>query len=125
MRFWWAMILMVFSFPVLAEWVETGRNDRATVYMDPGTVDKGITSHAKVWLLFDHVEDNRLYAKIYRSSKEFVEFDCDKRRYQVLTFILYPAPMGMGGAIDVSGGKGLWHLLDSVDIRAGIFRHVC
>lgn len=125
MRFWWLTILMVFTGPVCAEWVEAGRNDATSVYFDPGTVDRGTPSHIKVWLLFDHAEPHRLYAKTYQSGKEFVELDCGQARYQILKFILYPAPMGMGGALDVSGGRGLWLGLESTDVRTDLFRKLC
>ena len=125
MRLWCWVFLLAVSLPSHAEWSKLTQNDRASIYLDDGTIDKDPSSRAKVWLLFDLFQPDRLYAKTYRSAKEFVEFDCGQGRYQIEKFILYPAPMGQGGSIDISSGKGLWTTLEPTDARAVAFHQIC
>jgi hypothetical protein len=124
-RIWIILGLSVLSLSSWAGWTAVESQGKVSVYFDEGTLDRRSLTQGKVWLLFDREEEDKLYKKRYRSSKEFIEFDCVTHRYQILRFNLYPDRMGQGGAVDISSAKGVWHLMDETDLRSGVFHRLC
>ena len=119
------LFLASISLMASADWAALGGDAKFTVYLDDELIDSRTPSHPKIWILFDLKEADRIYSKTYRSSKEFIEFDCVEKRYQVLKFILYPDAMGQGGAIDISKAQGFWFSIESSGFIGKAFHRVC
>lgn len=121
------LVILLFGVvsPVFSDWTDVHQGGDVHLSLDDGTIERSDVSRPRAWLLFDYVLDQRIYKKSYRSSKEYVEFDCEKSRYQVLKFILYPEARGQGGAIDISSGKGAWHEMRDADPRTQVKERLC
>lgn len=121
----WILIGVMAFFQVSADWLPVQRTDAVTLYLDEGTIAKVGGRVRRAWILFDYGQPERVYRKIYQSSKEFLELDCETSRYQILKFILYPESMGQGGVLDISGAKGVWHALDEGNPRIPLKGRLC
>lgn len=105
-----AMVLMVTSNAVMADWVLAirGTDKLSDIYYDKKSIkyDQS-TGIVDVWMLFDHKESHRIdFYKFWRSEVRLFRFQCMDRLVNVEKSIKYSGNMGGGKSVNIQYSSG-------------------
>ena len=113
--------LLMLASGARAGWIEMGRTDEGTFYIDPATILQAGSSR-EVWELTDlkeRDEGNEL------SRRSRVAYDCKQGLTRVLSLETYREPMAAGKAIFSVEREGLWKEVPARTAYETGFKAVC
>lgn len=84
-----------------AEWTKIGESATLAYYADTSSVRKS-GNNATIWTLVDNKEAQEDNGKLYISSKQQYEIDCNGVRNRLVRFTLYAEKMGAGREVATS-----------------------
>ena len=112
------------SGPADAEWVEIGRTDNATVYIDTDTIlRKG--ELVKMWALYDFKTVQYVVGVPLLSSKEQNEYDCAEERLRGLAMAEFTGNLGTGTMVYTGPLEGTWIPVGSQGVDQALWRFAC
>ena len=103
-----ALVVLFARPPAYAEWAMIMSNEKATYYLDPGTIRrKG--DIVKVWELWDFKTIQTIMGISHLSSKMQWEYDCVEERSRTLVYVNFAGNMGKGERVhgDSDDDKGV------------------
>jgi hypothetical protein len=104
-----------------AGWIEMGRTDEGTFYIDPSTILEA-GSNREVWELTDLKERDE-GSELSRRSR--VAYDCKQGLTRVLSLQTYLEPMATGRTIVSVEREGLWKEVPVGTAYESGFKTVC
>ena len=123
--FWLLITLLLLSSgPTYAEWVEIGRTDNATVYIDTDTIlRKG--ELVKMWSLYDFKTVQYVVGIPLLSSKEQNEYDCAMERLRGLAMAEFTGNLGTGTMVYTGPLEGTWIPVGLQGVDQALWRFAC
>lgn len=104
-----ALVLMLASTSLIAEWSKVGENENRNQYIDMSTIRKS-DNKAKVWVLNDfsqnavkkNIENNpkKDLSQISRSNVFEMELNCYDQTYELTMVVFKSGQMGKGETLD-------------------------
>jgi surface-adhesin protein E len=103
-------LLAAVSSTAMAEWVEVGRSESETLYVDPSTITiRGTANGARMWALKDFNAPQRLGRREpFKSEKVEREYDCELAQSRLLYFTSHSENMAGGEVVDFNFVPGDW-----------------
>lgn len=102
-----ALLLLTLATAAWAEWVKFGEDSNyASYYYDPDTIEKD-GRIVRVWEIQDLVKPERL-GDLSRRMRN--EYDCDEKRYRILSGAAYSEQMAGGRTLLSRDVPGKWQL---------------
>lgn len=98
-KYIFAMILMLTSTALMAEWKVISINEESTTYVDTKTIRRN-GSQVKMWTLRDYQIPQNEGSGSYYSSKNQMVFDCKNESFKILGYYDYSGNMGNGNSVD-------------------------
>jgi hypothetical protein len=92
------LLLAASSQSAIAQWVEVGHSNLATVYVDLGTIKRD-GSIVKMTDLYDYNESQEITELKFRSSRNRHEYNCGNRSLRLLGFRWFSQNMGKGKVV--------------------------
>jgi len=126
MRLILTLMLMTFTAPAWAEWVKMGETDIATLYYGAAIKKKG--NFRRVWTIQDLKQRTK---EGVMSRRALEEFDCEEKRYRILSLSGHSKRMGRGKLLTIfnysppSGGGGEWNYVPPSTGATRILNIVC
>lgn len=115
------LALLMLASGARAGWVEMGRTDEGTFYLDPATVRQA-GSHLEVWELTD-LKARDEGSELSRRSR--VAYDCKQGLTRVLSLETYLDPMATGRTVVSVEREGLWKEVPAGTAYETGFKTVC
>jgi hypothetical protein len=120
-----AMLLASASASWAEVWVEVGKNDKYTAYIDPSTIRKE-GDIAKAWDMFDYQADQTGYGgRRYRSVKRQLEYDCKQGKSRGLAVSAHTEHLAKGNLLAASSVGDAWKVVAAGTIDESLWRYVC
>jgi hypothetical protein len=103
-------LLAALSSSAMAEWVEVGRSESETLYVDPSTITiRGTANGARMWALKDFNALQRFDRREpFKSEKAEHEYDCELAQSRLLYFTSHSENMAGGEVVDFNVTHGDW-----------------
>ncbi len=92
------MLLAVASNSAMAEWVNVGSNENATIYVDPANIQRA-GNMATMWHLTDFKTANKDMGDSYLSTKDQNEYDCKEVKSRRRASSQHSGNMGSGKVV--------------------------
>lgn len=121
------MVLMaIVSSNAVADWVEVGHNEVATVYADPTTIRKA-GNRVKMWHLIDYkmVQVPEKPFKPYTSMRGHIEYDCKEEQSKILSTLFDTGKMSEGGTVDIDSEPGQWESFPPRSFNESLWKIAC
>ncbi len=82
----------------LAAWIDVGRNENATIYVDSSAIQRA-GNMAKLWHLTDFRAAQKDMGDAYLSAKDLNEYDCKEMKSRRRASSQYSGNMGSGKVV--------------------------
>lgn len=111
----------------LAEWLEVGKTDLFTLYVDPATIQKqGDKSQVFSMLDFKKPGQNQKTKENANSIIGLNEFDCSSVKYRPIEFKVFAENMGNGKVVEEqSTPNSTFEAIENGTWPAGVFNVAC
>lgn len=92
------MLLVAVGNSAMAAWIEVGKNENTTVYVDSAAIQR-VGNMAKMWHLTDFKTANKDMSDAYLSTKDQNEYDCKEIKYRRRASSQHHGNMGSGKVV--------------------------
>jgi hypothetical protein len=110
--------------PVFSEWVLIDSNEKAKVYVDPGTIQRD-GAFVRMWVLDDLQIAHTRASGRFLSSRAQEEHDCREQRFRVLAVANFSGNMGSGTEVYASSTKSKWAPIPPGTLAHSVWKFAC
>jgi hypothetical protein len=110
--------------PADAEWRLVDSNANATVYVDPGTVQR-VGDVVRLWVLDDLKTAHTRGADTYVSSRAREEHDCVNERFRLVALAQFAGHMGTGAVIYKRSVESKCASIPTGTLAQSVWKYAC